>query len=277
MNTLRMAACLAACLLLGAPAWAADDRPDADQSPIWQQTRGALFDARPIEAGGEQLVLEAPPRAADAAVVPIAIRSQFGNAPGRELRRAWLIIDKNPAPVAAAFVFEPGSGVVDMETRVRVEEYTWMRAVVELADGSLHMSTRFVKASGGCSAPAGKDPAQAAANLGRMRLRVLGDGGGDGLTGAQLMISHPNESGMAMNQVTRLYPRPHFVRSVKVSYRGKPLLRAEVNFSISENPNFRFHFRTPEGELREGGDELAAEVVDTDALRFETRVALGAS
>ncbi len=260
-------------LMMAPPAQAAD-RPDPEQSPGWQQTRTALFEARPIADGGDQLVLEAPPRAADAAVVPIAIRSKFGDEPGRELRRAWLIIDKNPAPVAATFTFEPGSGVVDLETRVRVEEYTWMRAIAELADGSLHMTTKFVKASGGCSAPAGKDPAQAAANLGRMRLRVFDGDTQTGLTGAQLMISHPNESGMAMNQVSRLYPRPHFVRTVKVSYLGRPLMQAEVNFSISENPNFRFHFRTPKGEMREGGGEMTAEVIDTDDLRFETSVAL---
>lgn len=268
---------MACWLALAAPAHAASDQPDPEQSPGWQSTRQALFADRPIAQGEGQLVLEAPPRAADAAVVPIAIRSQFGDAPGKELRRAWLIIDKNPGPVAATFTFEPGSGVVDMETRVRVEEYTWMRAVAELADGSLHMTTQFVKASGGCSAPAGKDPAVAAANLGRMKLRVLGASEDTGLTGAQLMISHPNESGMAMDQVTRLYPRPHFVRTIKVSYKGAPLMTAEVNFSISENPNFRFHFRTPEGQVREAGGELSAEVVDTDDLRFETSVKLGAS
>jgi len=272
-----LAGLLAGLLILASPVQAASEQPDAENSPGWKSTRQALFDNRSIVDGGDQLILEAPPRAADAAVVPIAIRSKFGDGPGRELRRAWLIIDKNPGPVAAIFTFEPGSGVVDMETRVRVEEYTWMRAVAELADGSLHMSTRFVKASGGCSAPAGKDPAVAQANMGRMKLKMLGASDDSALTGAQLMISHPNESGMAMDQVTRLYPRPHFVRTVKVSYKGKPLMSAEVNFSISENPNFRFHFRTPEGELREGGGELKAEVVDTDDLRFETSVTLGAS
>ena len=272
-----LAGWLSGWLVLLSPAQAADGPPDPALDPSWQQTRAALFGDRPIADGGDRLVLDAPPRAADAAVVPISIRSAPDADPKHELRRAWLIIDQNPGPVAATFHFEPGSGVVDMETRVRVEAYTWMRAVVELADGSLLMSTRFVKASGGCSAPAGKDPAQAAANLGRMRLRVLAGDGAAGLTGAQLMISHPNESGMAMDQLTRLYPRAHYVRTVEVSYRGRPLLSAEVNFSISENPNFRFHFRTPDGELREGGGELKAEVVDTDDLRFETRVQLGAS
>ncbi len=56
------------------------------------------------------------------------------------------------------------------------------------------------------------------------------------------MISHPNDSGLAMDQVTRAYANPHFVRQVSVRYAGKPVMDADVDFSISENPNFRFYF-----------------------------------
>lgn len=65
------------------------------------------------------------------------------------------------------------------------------------------------------------------------------------------MISHPNRTGMAMNQITRQYASAYFVRKIEVSYGGKPVMTANVNFSISENPNFRFYFlsRTP-GELK---------------------------
>jgi sulfur-oxidizing protein SoxY len=54
------------------------------------------------------------------------------------------------------------------------------------------------------------------------------------------------------------------VRRIDISYAGTPIMSAEVDFSISENPNFRFWFM-PEGE-----GELHAEVVDTNALRFES-------
>ena len=37
------------------------------------------------------------------------------------------------------------------------------------------MTTHFVKASGGCSAPPGKDPQAALATLGRIRFRVEGE------------------------------------------------------------------------------------------------------
>jgi len=88
---------------------------------------------------------------------------------------------------------------------------------------------------------------------------------------AQLMISHPNDSGLAMDQVTRTYAVPHFVRQVDVSYAGKPLMRADVDFSISENPNFRFYL------VPGDGGELQAKIVDNQDLAFETSVRLDAA
>jgi len=168
------------------------------------------------------------------------------------------------------FRFAPESGRADVETRVRIEQYSVVRAIAELDDGSLLMATRFVKASGGCSAPASKDPAAAAANLGRMKLKVDAAAAAGEPRRAQLMISHPNTSGLAMNQLTRLYPSARFVRLVTVSYRDKPVLVADVDFSISENPSFRFLFRAGDG------GELKAEVLDTDGRTFESAVMLGA-
>jgi len=114
----------------------------------------------------------------------------------------------------------------------------------------------------------GKDPEAALARLGRMKFHldqsvVLGEP-----NLAQLMISHPNDSGLAMDQVTRSYATPHFVRSVEVRYGGKLVMNAEVDFSISENPNFRFYF-VPNGE-----GELDAKVVDNENLEFTARVKL---
>jgi sulfur-oxidizing protein SoxY len=151
---------------------------------------------------------------------------------------------------------------------VRIDEYTQVRAIAETNDGQLHMATRFVKASGGCSAPPGKDAQAALATLGRMKFRVEGDATG-GQAGnqpvlAQLMISHPNNSGLAMDQVSHLFTPAHFVRQVRITYAGQPVMSADVDFSISENPNFRFYF------LPRGDGELKAEVVDSNDLRFES-------
>ncbi len=109
---------------------------------------------------------------------------------------------------------------------MRVDAYTHVRAIAELNTGELMMSTRFVKASGGCSAPPGKDQAAAMATLGKMRFRVDGDVRARQPVLAQLMISHPNNSGLVMDQLTRHFTPAHFVRRIDVSYAGKPILTA---------------------------------------------------
>jgi sulfur-oxidizing protein SoxY len=121
-----------------------------------------------------------------------------------------------------------------------------------------------VKASGGCSAPPGKDAQAALASLGRMKFRVEDNAAVNQPVLAQLMISHPNTSGLAMDQISRLYAPAHFVRHVRVSYDGQLVMSADVDISISENPNFRFYF------LPHGSGELKAELVDSKELQFET-------
>jgi sulfur-oxidizing protein SoxY len=256
-----------ACALLAPHVLAADADPQA--SEIWHKVRNSLFEARPISTDADSIIqLETPARAEDAAIVPIAIKTRLPQSPERYVDKVYLIIDKNPSPIAAIFQFTPESGRADMETRVRIEEYTYVRAIAEMNDGKLYMTTRYVKASGGCSAPAGKDQAAALANVGRMKFRVENPVEPGKPTLAQLMISHPNNSGLAMDQVTRLYAPPYFVRKLTVTYAGKPVLSADVDFSISENPNFRFYF-VPSGE-----GELKAQVVDSKDLTFDSQLAV---
>lgn len=250
------------------PARAADDNANNER---WLAIRKSLFGDRPIAEDARGVItLEAPLRAADAAVVPIAIRTQLVQTPARYIRRLMLVVDRNPSPVGATFTFTPDSGRADIETRVRVEEYSFVRAIAEMNDGSLLMQTRYVKAAGGCSAPAGADLAAAMASLGRIDLRIDGKAAAGQPSRVQLTISHPNISGLAIDQLTRLAPAPHFVRTINVSYAGRPVMSADVDFSISENPSLRFYF------VPTGAGTLMAEVVDNKDLKFQTSLAVPA-
>lgn len=243
------------------------DNPEA--SEIWKKVRASLFGERPISvASGDTLVLDVPLRAEDAAIVPIAISTRLPQTESRYVEKLYLVIDNNPSPISAIFSFTPQSGRADIETRVRVDEYTFVRAIAEMNDGGLFMTTRWVKASGGCSAPPGKDQAAALASLGKMKFRVEGDVSARRPVLAQLMISHPNNSGLAMDQSTRQFTPAHFVRKINVTYAGKPVMSADLDFSISENPNLRFYF-VPNGE-----GELAAEVLDSNNLEFKSSLSL---
>ena len=239
------------------------ENPEA--SAIWQKVRASLFENRPIaNVGDDTLALDAPNRAEDAAVVPIAMRARLPHTAASHVAKLYLVIDGNPSPISAIFSFTPQSGRADIETRVRVDEYTFVRAIAETNDGRLLMRTRFVKASGGCSAPPGKDPQAALAALGKIRLRVDGDVVLHKPTLVQLMISHPNDSGMVMDQLTRQFTPRRFVRTVNVFYAGQPVLTADLDFSISENPNLRFYF-VPDAPGR-----LTAEVVDSHQAAWKS-------
>ena len=69
-----------------------------------------------------------PPRAEDAGIVPVTLSVPPGD---KRVPVAFtLIIDMNPAPVAATF--KVGPGVTTISTRVRVNDYTNVHAVAEL-------------------------------------------------------------------------------------------------------------------------------------------------
>jgi len=256
-----------AALALGGPrdaraAIKSGENPEA--SEIWQKVRASLFESRTIvNVGDDALVLDTPVRAEDAAVVPIAMRAKLPQTASSHVEKLYLVIDNNPSPISAIFSFTPNSGRADIETRVRIDEYSFVRAIAETNDGRLLMRTRFVKASGGCSAPPGKDPQAALAALGRIRLRVDGDVVMGQPTLAQLMISHPNDSGMVMDQLSRQFTPRRFVRTVNVAYAGQPVLSADLDFSISENPNLRFYF-VPRAPGR-----LTVEVVDSNQTAWK--------
>ena len=245
-------------LSLVAPAWAAGE----DESR-WNTLREMLFQDQPIHDGAEVLTLEAPYRAHDAAIVPISLEPAFPQTEERYIRTVTLLIDENPVPVAGRFHFTPASGRAALSTRVRVNAYTNIRAVAETSDGKLYMAKRFVKASGGCSAPAGKDPDAALARLGKMKLRqspapVLGEP-----NQAQLLVSHPNHTGMQMDQMTRHYVPAHYVNNIEVRYGDEPVLTIEdAGISMSEDPSVHFYY-TP----KEPG-ELSVTVTDTKDQTF---------
>jgi sulfur-oxidizing protein SoxY len=234
-----------------------------EEDMVWTGgLKHAYFENRPITQSDDVIVLDAPNRAEDAAIVPISITAQIPQTNERYIKTIHLFIDRNPGPLVGTFHFTPKSGRADLAFRVRVNAYSPIRAIAETSDGELFMSRRFIKATGGCSAPAASDLDAAMARLGKIKLKTNSVTHLARPTAAQLMISHPNLSGLQMNQVTHMYAPAHFVRHVKVSFDGEEIFSAETGFGISENPSFKFFF-VPESE-----GQLTAEVTDTKDLRF---------
>ncbi len=242
---------LAAAAVLACPPVQANQfaEPDPAASPHWQSIRTLMFGDREIVPDGEEVVrVYLNTRADDAATVPVMVNGLIDQTPERYIKAVYLIVERNPSPAAGVFYFTPDSGRVKVETRLRFEDYSFVRAVAETNDGRLYMSQRWVKASGGCSAPMGKNLIPPSL-LGKMRFRIDDHIEYNKPTLVQVQIRHPNESGLAVDFEPGRTPR--FVRRIDVTYNGDPVMNAQVDFSLSDNPIFRFYFvPTREGELR---------------------------
>jgi sulfur-oxidizing protein SoxY len=252
------ALCVFGLLLAGAPLAGA---AGTDAQDPWPSLAQGIFADRPIHDGAGVIAIEMPYRAEDAAIVPVTLRTLLAADDSRRVLRITLVIDQNPAPMAARFELGPEARVSEISTRVRVNNYTDVHAVAELSDGGLYMTKTYVKASGGCSAPAAKSADDATRRLGQMRYRQFasaGDGPASGAREAQIMIGHPNNSGLQMDQVTQLYVPPFFVNELKLWQDDSLVLAMEGGISISEDPNIRFTYVT------NGAKQFRAEARDTD-------------
>ena len=241
----------------------------ADSDDPWPDIRAYLFEDRDIQDGAGVIRLDAPERAEDAAIVPVKVSADIPQTADRYIEKIHLLIDKNPAPIAGVFHMTPESGVASLATRVRVNEYTNVRAIAEMNDGALYMATRFVKASGGCSAPALKDHEVAMARLGQMKLKTISPFTPGEPNQVQVMISHPNYSGLQMDQVSRNWVPPHFVEQIDVRYGEKTIMTVEGDISLSENPSIRFSF------IPDQPGEIIVQAKDTEGAIFSRSWPIG--
>lgn len=233
-----------------------------EEEAHWLALKDMFFGERVLHDGDGVISLEAPYRAHDAAIVPITIHAQIPQTSDRYIESITLLIEKNPVPLAGVFRLTPNTGIATIATRVRVNEYTNVRAIAETNDGQLYMASKFVKAAGGCSAPALKDREAALARMGKVKLRQLDEAVLNEPTQAQLLISHPNNTGMQMDQQTHYYIPAHFVKDITVRYRDKTILTVETNISLSEDPSVHFYY------VPDGPGALSVEVTDTDEQTF---------
>ncbi len=240
-------------------AWSAETPDD-----LWPTLLGDLFDGRKPRDGDSVIGMDSPYRAEDAALVPLTLRLLRPEVDGHAVRKLTLVVDENPSPLVAAIELGPNAGIRHVSTAVRVNAYTNIHVVAETDDGSLFATRRYVKAAGGCSAP-GMGASVGGPPLGTLRFRQFPpakEAAADAQPEAQIMVRHPNYSGMQMDQLSHLYIPAHFVQSLKI-WQGEALLLAvDAGISMSENPQLRFDYRP------NGAREFRAEVVDNTGKVF---------
>ncbi len=250
---------IAATLMLGTAIHAADPPDDqAGRMKRWKDLSQQVFGDKKLENGAKFIAIDAPDRAMDAALVPVGVRIS-----GKKgVKALYLLVDDNPVPLAAHFTFGPLADARDVKLRIRLEQYTYLHAVIEATDGRFYQAARFVKAAGGCSAPAGPQD-QALRDLGQMKLQTLATYTPGKTMEVQLHIRHPNFNGMQMDQVTRYYTPARYINEADVSYDGQQVFHFEGGISMSSDPAITFGF-TP----KEKG-ELTVMAQDSKETKFE--------
>lgn len=243
---------------VAAPALAAQD--EAARAVRWADLRHAIFGDQAVKDGTGLVGIEAAQRAENAAIVPVTLT--LADPIAAQVKKLYFVIDDNPSPLAAVFQFGPAADPHAISTRVRIDDYTYMHAVAELADGTLLSTARFIKAAGGCSAPAGSDPALALQRLGKMKLSFRGTPQLGQSATVQLLISHPNSSGLQMDQITHNYIPADFIQQIRISYGGTPVLTVDSDIALSEDPSIRF------GLVPRAPGEIKVEVDDSHQRHF---------
>ena len=249
---------LAAMLLL-APAKADED--------VWSTLKAQAFGDRAIQAEDGMVVLEIPGTAEDAALVPLTVRvppQVAGN-----LKSLTIFIDKNPDPKVATLHFGPAAGKGgerSFSTRVRIDNFSQVRAVLETEDGVLHMASKFVAAAGGCGAMQAKDPDSETVDLGKMIVKTFPPAlDASPIWAAQVMIKHPNSNGMQLDINTANIIPARYVDKMIVKRGGELVFDMDGTFSISTNPNFRFTFG------RGADNDLDVAITDTAGTKFDAK------
>ncbi|WP_246733267.1 quinoprotein dehydrogenase-associated SoxYZ-like carrier [Methylobacterium sp. BTF04] len=229
-------------MVVGGHAQAAAGDDETERAARWTELQQSIFGDRKVETGPALVTMDLPDRASDASLVPLTLTM-----PGKDkIQGLYLVIDDNPAPLAAHFVFGPAADPDTLKMRVRVNTYTNIHAVAETKDGRLVESAKFVKASGGCSAPMGMSDQEAMQGMGDMRMKFADSKPGKPIE-ATLMIRHPNFSGMQMNQVSRDYTPARYINKIAVTYGDKSVFTMDGDISISANPVINFAM-LPEGK-----------------------------
>lgn len=257
MNKFTIGMALAGAIIFSSAAGAQDD--DAARATRWNELAQEIFAGKQVQNGDAKISLEAPDRALDAALVPITISVQNPE----DVKSIYLVIDDNPAPVAAHFTFGPAGDPQSLKLRVRVSQYTNIHAVEETKQGALYETHRFVKASGGCSAPSGSYDEAALAHIGEMKLRLVGDAQAGHRQEVQLLIRHPNFNGMQMDPATHGYTPARFIKSIDVTYAGEMVFHLDSDISLASDPAINFGINTP------SKGRLAITTRDSDNLVFE--------
>lgn len=244
----------------------------APASDSWPSIHAEAFAGRAIADGRGVVKLTAPYRPDDVRSVPIEADVAFRD--GRTIRSVSFVVDENPSPVAAVFRLGEGRTAARLATRIRLDQQSDVRVIVEASDGALYMAEQLVKFAGGqasCSAPPVGDPAEIAASMGRMDFATVGPRpvGSHQRAEARYLLSHPNHTGMVLDPITLLYIPLLMVERIEARQGYELVFEMTGSITLAQNPAVEFDYVT------NGAAEMTITARDTGGQEWTRRFPIG--
>lgn len=177
-------------------------------------------------------------------------------------------------PVAAVFDIGAKRSELELATLLRLNAASDIRVIVEASDGELYMAKRHVKFAGGqgaCAAPPVGPPEQIIASMGKMNLshaRKLA-ATTEIRPYAKLKVSHPNHTGMVLDQLTLLYVPLRIVTDVEVRQGGERVFSMRGSITLSQDPSIDFDYRV------NGAETMQVMVKDSDGASWQHSFPIG--
>lgn len=240
--------------------------PQAQAGTTWDEIKPDVFGDRQILPASDVVRLSAPVRPDDQSHVPISVNAQLED--GRTIRAITMIVDENPTPVAAVFDIGADREKLQLTTKFRLNSATDVRVILEASDGKLYMDARHVKFAGGqasCSAPPNGDPEEIAANMGKMKLAHAPQKAATSQMRpkASVTVSHPNHTGMVLDQITLLYIPLRIVSEMEVRQGEERVFAMRGSMTLSQDPQVGFDYRV------NGAQKMQVFVKDTDGASWQ--------
>ena len=257
---------------LGALMAAASPWGPATASETWPGIHAEAFGGRTIMPGAGVVKLSAPYRPDDVRSVPM--EADVTLPAGRTIKAVYFVVDMNPSPVAATFRLGDGRSKAHLGIHFRLDQQSDVRVIAEANDGTLYMAEQLVKFAGGqasCSAPPVGDPAEIAANMGKMDFAGVGPkpNGSHQTARAQFALNHPNHTGMVLDPVTLLYIPLLMVDRIEAHQGDRMVLEMTGSITVAQNPAISFDYVT------NGASEMTVTARDTSGASWSRAFPIG--
>ncbi|MEZ5661952.1 MAG: quinoprotein dehydrogenase-associated SoxYZ-like carrier [Burkholderiaceae bacterium] len=209
----------------------------------------------------DRVHVKGPAFADDAMNVPLLIDARALGQDGGGIRRVVVVADRNP--VRQVLVFEPLRSLPVIAVRIRLEQASPVRAMVQTRDGHWHVGSTWVEAAGGgCTVPgATRADGSWSQTLNQVQARFFNNVL-EGSRRLRLRVMHPMDTGLVAG-----IPAFHLEELELQDATGKPWWRLGLHEPVSENPLITFELPPDAlGHLRLVGRDNNGNRIDVELV-----------